>query len=252
MVSIENFDFDALAPVSAREPASIYTLNSEIVSPTIQILLVDSLTMERAGLQMLLSGEPDFELVGSVGDLTQAAEMAGTLNPHIVVVALSETNHNSLADLRKIVQAAPETRIIVLCRTADTDLYIEAVKNGALGVILKAEPPEVLPKVIRKVREGEAWLDRTTVASVLSSISRNPPAKDQEEWSLVKHLTQREREIVKMIGQGLNTRKIAKRLFMSESTIRHHLTSIYEKVGVTSRLELLIFAYRTGLEHSSS
>ncbi len=252
MISKEKENPDPFSPYQLHEPSECYFDHKQEIQEKIRVFLIDPLALERAGLQMLIAGDTDLLLTGGAGDIETAQDLADSLQPDIVVMTLSETTGESLNHIHKISQAFTEARIILLMRSADTEMYVSAVKNGAMGVVLKTQPPETLLKAIRKVHEGEAWLDHTTVAAVLSSFSRNPPTACQEEWSLVNQLTQREREIVKMIGQGLNTHKIAKRLFMSESTIRHHLTSIYEKVGVTSRLELLIFAYRTGLEHSST
>ena len=253
MAANELLNLDRLNSPGTKVITAFYSEDQEDPSDQIYILLVDPLTFERAGLQMLINSQPDLKLIGGVGDFDSASDVIGAMQPDIVILALSETSQQQINDVKKIAQAAPDTKIILLVRSADTDLCVKAVKNGAMGVILKTQPPETLLKAIRKVNEGEAWLDRTTVAAVLASLSRSQPATpSDEEHFLLNHLNQREREIVKFVGQGLNTRKIAKRLFLSESTIRHHLTAIYEKVGVSSRLELLIFAYRTGFEHCST
>lgn len=253
MEVIELLNLDRLNSLGTKETITLYSEDQEEPSNQIDILLIDPLTFERAGLQMLINSQPDLKLIGGLGDFDSALEVIGEVYPDIVVLALSESSQEQINEVRKIKQVAPGTRIILLVRSADTDLCIKAVKNGAMGVILKTQPPETLLKAIRKVNIGEAWLDRTTVAAVLAILSRNQPATaSDEENFLLNHLTPREREIVKFVGHGLNTCQIATRLFLSESTIRHHLTTIYEKVGVSNRLELLIFAYRTGLEHCSN
>lgn len=252
MPVIEVLYHDGWNLCETKEAIALYSGDEKVPSDQIYIMLVDPLTFERAGLQMLINGEPDLKLIDGVGDLDSALDVIREMQLDIVVLALSETSPEQIDDVKKIAQAAPDTRIILLVGSLDTDLCVKAVKNGAMGVIMKNEPPQILLKAIRKVNQGEAWLDHTTVAAVLESLSHGQPeTASHEEDYLLNDLTEREREIVKFIGRGMNTRQIAKQLFLSESTIRHYLTAIYEKVGVSSRLELLIFAYRTGLEHYS-
>jgi DNA-binding NarL/FixJ family response regulator len=252
MAAIDYINRDRLNSLGTKETITLYSQVQEEPSDPIYILLVDPLTFERVGLQMQINGEPDLKLIGVVGDFDSASDLIEAMQPDIIVIALSETSQEQINDVKKMAQAAPDSKIILLMGSADTELCVKVVKNGAMGVILKNQPPETLLKAIRKVNKGEAWLDHMTVAAVLESFSLSHPAtSSDEDQILLSHLTQREREIVKFVGQGLNTRQIAKRLFLSESTIRHNLTAIYEKVGVSSRLELLIFAYRTGMAHCS-
>ena len=115
-------------------------------------------------------------------------------------------------------------------------------------MISKNQSPEVLIKAIDKVNAGEVWLERSLIATVLSRLSRGQgtPRTDKETDNL-NHLSEREKEVVRLIGQGLKNRKISQELCISETTVRHHLTSIYSKLGVSDRLELLVYAHRNGL-----
>ena len=253
MGTIELLNLDRLNSLGTKQISTLYADEQVISCKQIYILLVDPLTFERAGLQMLITSQPDLKLVAGVGDFDSAAEVIAAMQPDIVVLALCETNQDQMHEVKKIAQTVPDTKFILLVSSADTDFCVKAVQNGAIGVILKTQPPETLLNAIRKVNKGEAWLDGTTVAAVLARLSHSQAASTEDEAIfLLNHLTQRECEIVKLVGKGLNTRQIAKRLFLSESTIRHYLTSIYEKVGVSSRLELLIFAYQTRLEPCSN
>lgn len=227
---------------------------SKPVSPNlIRVLLVDKLVLERAGLRLLISGEPDLCLAGECSELTEAEHLAQELKPDIIVLAHpNEPAIDEMHLIYSLVRTSEKSRLILLVRSSEPDFYIQAVQNGALGVVLKTQPPETLLMAIRKVHAGEAWLDRSTVALVLTFFSRNRPVNASLPIPAgFDQLTKREREIVHLIGQGLNTKKIAQQLYISESTVRHNLTSIYEKVDVSGRLELLIYAYYSGAHNPS-
>jgi DNA-binding NarL/FixJ family response regulator len=117
-----------------------------------------------------------------------------------------------------------------------------------MGLVLKEKPGDVLLKAIERVHAGEIWIDRTVIASVITEMTRhsNGEEQDSEEYK-INSLTAREREVVTLVGEGLKNRDIAARLFISETTVRHHLTSIFDKLGVSDRFELAIYAYRHGL-----
>jgi len=117
-----------------------------------------------------------------------------------------------------------------------------------MGVVFKTQSPEMLLKAIEKVNLGEVWLERSLIANVLSRLSRNSkPQKSDLDSNGINVLSTREKEIVRLIGQGYKNKKISTQLCISETTVRHHLTSIYSKLGVSDRLELLVFAHRYGL-----
>jgi len=188
------------------------------------------------------------KLVGEAGDLHEALHIIADLKPDIILLELSQNGNLELEAIPQLIHANGKSRIILVTSSTDPCLYHQAMQCGVLGVVLKTQKPEVLLKAIRKVYEGEAWVERSMVASLLTNITRNQPAIPTHlETECIAHLNQREKEIVCLIGNGLNTKQIASQLFISESTVRHYLTSIYEKVNVSGRLELLIFAYRVGL-----
>ncbi len=221
---------------------------SKEMKHTIRIVMVDYLTMIRAGFRMIISNQADMELVGDAGNLQEALHVIQSANPDIILLVLSEAGNLDLESIPQIVKTAQKGRVILITRSNSQDLYLQALKYGVVGVVLKSQPPEVLIKAIRKVHAGEAWVERSLVASLLSEFSLiQPSGKTEQEQDCIAKLSEREQDIVQLIGLGLNTRQIAKNLFLSESTVRHNLTAIYDKVGVTGRLELLVFAYRVGL-----
>ena len=130
----------------------------------------------------------------------------------------------------------------------DPKVQQKAVEDGVVGVISKTQPPETLIKAIEKVHAGEVWLERSLIANVLGRLSRSQPAvKVDQEAVSINSLSEREKEVVKLIGQGYKNKRISSELCISETTVRHHLTSIYDKLGVSDRLELLVYAHRYGL-----
>jgi DNA-binding NarL/FixJ family response regulator len=131
--------------------------------------------------------------------------------------------------------------IILLTESQDSDFQQRAIKLGARGRVAKNQTPEILFKAIQKVHAGEVWFERVIMATVLGEMSR------QNEAARIETLSKREREVVVLIGEGLKNKQIADRLFISETTVQHHLSSIFGKLGVADRLELVIYAYRQGL-----
>jgi DNA-binding NarL/FixJ family response regulator len=214
----------------------------------IRIALVESLALVRAGIRSLIAEEPGMELVGEAGDFDTAIRIVSTRHPDIILLELNQAANLGLADIPRLLQAGNHTRIILVTRSTDPNTYIQAFQNGVLGVVLKTHPPEALIKAIRKVHSGEAWIERSMVAHLLNNMTQSHPATPSKaEVESIAILSQREREIVQYVGQGMNTRDIAAQLYISETTVRHYLTSIYEKLGVSGRLELLIYAYRVGM-----
>jgi len=188
------------------------------------------------------------QVVGEAGSLSEGLELVTSLKPDIILVELNLTDRPEVDILSALVQAAQGARLILVTGISDPKLLQGAVEDGVVGVIYKTQAPETLIKAIEKVHQGEVWLERSLIANVLSRLSRNQPASkaDPEEES-INRLSEREKEVVKLIGKGLKNKRISTELCISETTVRHHLTSIYNKLGVTDRLELLVYAHRYGL-----
>jgi DNA-binding NarL/FixJ family response regulator len=147
-----------------------------------------------------------------------------------------------------LVAMCAKARLIALTSDQDKQMYRRAVRLGAMGLMHKDQPPGTLIKAVERVYAGEVWLDRSLTASVLGEISRGSAAKEASpEAAQIASLTDREREVISAVGAGLKNKQIADVLFISEVTVRHHLTSIYSKLEVSNRLELIIYAYRHGL-----
>jgi two-component system, NarL family, nitrate/nitrite response regulator NarL len=213
----------------------------------IRIVTIDEHELLRAGLCSLLSQEKGFEVVGSASSWPEAMMLIQREQPDVVLYSINADGTN-IDFLPELLAVSENTRILALADTGDKELLRRAVRQGAAGVLSKNQPAATLIKAIERVRAGEAWLDRSTTASLLLELSpRNRAVKQDPEKMKIASLTEREREVIRLVGNGLKNRQIAEKLFISDITVHHHLTSIYSKLDVADRLELLIFAYRNGL-----
>jgi two-component system, NarL family, nitrate/nitrite response regulator NarL len=213
----------------------------------IGILLVDDHAVVRAGLKMLIEGEPEMRIIGEASCRAEALSAAAA-QPDVILLDLDLGEENGLDFLPDLLQLAPAARIIVLTGVTDSEIHQQAVMLGAMGLVLKAEVTRVLLTAIRKVFAGEAWLNRSMVAKVISEISHHGKVSQLDsEAARIASLTEREGQVIALVGEGLRNRQIGDRLFISEKTVRHYLTSIFDKLEVTDRLELIIYAYQHGL-----
>jgi len=209
-------------------------------SKKITIVIADDHTIFRDGLRKLLSLEPDFEVVAEARDGNEVIEVVREHDPDILLLDLKMPGIDGLAVLQRIQSHKLKTRIIVLTASEDEGEYVRAMKYGTSGIVLKQTATDLLLKSIRKVYEGEIWLDAKTTAAVMrqfaSPAGANPRERDKPR------LSNREREIVALVAQGLKNREIAERMFISEQTVKNHLHNIFDKLGVSDRLELALYA----------
>jgi DNA-binding NarL/FixJ family response regulator len=214
----------------------------------IRIVLLDAHTLFRAGLRLIIESQPGMVIIGEAGNIDDSVEIITRLNPDIILVELNLECLPDLDIVPALVKASGGVRLILVTGINDPKLLQKAVEDGVVGVIFKTQPPETLLKAIEKVHAGEVWLERSLIANVLVRLSRNQPViKVDQETNNINSLSEREKEVVKLIGQGFKNKRISSELCISETTVRHHLTSIYDKLGVSDRLELLVFAHRYGL-----
>ncbi len=221
-------------------------------APTlIRILIVDDHLVVRAGLHMLIENHPGMTVVAMASNRSEALELAATAAPNLILLDLDLGGENALTFLTQLEETAPNARVLVLTGLRDTDAHRQAVQLGAMGVVLKEHAPDVLIKAIEKVHAGEIWLDRPTMGRMLREMSGREEKEVDPEVAKIESLTQREREVVALIAEGLKNKQIAQRLFISETTVTHHLSSVYSKLGVSDRLELVIYAYAHKLVEKS-
>ena len=212
---------------------------------TIRILLIDDHVVVRAGLRMLIESQPGLKVVSEAGDRASAIAAVRSEQPDIILLDLHLGEDNGLNFISEII-ASSKARIIVLTGIMDIAMHQKSVRLGAAGLILKEQASEVLIRAIERVHAGETWFDRSLMANALAEMAQIQVAS-RLTGKGVDLLSEREREVIGLVCEGLQNKHIASRLSISETTVRHHLTSAYSKLDVTDRLELAIFAFRNGL-----
>ena len=211
----------------------------------IRILLIDDHVIVRAGLRMLIENHGGMIVVGEAGTRIDALAIATREQPDIVLLDLDMGAESGLDFMPHLLAGAPNARIVILTGVRDPDAHRRAVRLGAIGLVFKEKATEVLIKAIEKVHAGEVWLDRALTASVLSELSHAGARGNVDpEAQKISFLTERELEVVGLVCEGLKNKQIGDRLFISELTVRNHLTSILSKLGLTDRFELALYAYR--------
>jgi DNA-binding NarL/FixJ family response regulator len=219
---------------------------------SIRIVLVDDHAVVRAGLRLLLERDPRFAVVAEAGTASEALEAAGNHQPDVIVLDLDLGLENGIDCLPGLRRAAPDARVLVLTGVRDAAAHQQAVRLGAVGILAKEHAPESLLRAVDRVYAGESWLDRSTTATLLSELAGQGRSKRVDpEAEKIASLSPREREVIALIMEGLRNKEIAERLFISEATVRHHLTSIFEKLRVSDRLGLTIYAFKHNLAISN-
>jgi two-component system nitrate/nitrite response regulator NarL len=209
-------------------------------------MVIQQQAMVRAGLRLLLESHSRLTVIGEASNRMEALAVATREQPDVILLDADSGVEISLEILPELFAAVPETRVITITSAQDPELDQKAVCLGAVGLVTKNQPAEVLFQAIEKIHAGEAWIDRCMVARAHRELTRPSPDTDREA-SRIATLTGRQREVLGLVAQGLKNGQIAARLFIAEATVRHHLTSIFEKMGVGDRLSLVIHAYRYGL-----
>ena len=206
-----------------------------------RVLLSGDRLLIRTALNALLSSMSEMTVVGECPNTPDALATAVSGARPSVIVMDYEFDGRAPDELAALLRAANGCPVLIVTAREDAQGISSAIRNGALGVVLKYRPAEVLLRAITAVAAGQTWLERSMVANLFQ-----PPRADRTSAPRDK-LTRREAEIVELIRLGLQNKKIAERLCISETTVRHHLTSIYGKLAVANRLELMRYAYGDGL-----
>lgn len=218
----------------------------------IRVVLADDHPIVRDGLKKLLALEDDIQVIGEAADGRELVQVVQQMNPDVVVLDLRMPNMDGLATLQVFQQLELKPKIIVLTASEDKNEFVQAMKLGCSGIVLKQTAPELIVKSIRKVFAGEIWLDSHTTAAVMRQFasandvmgaSGTVGARGRER----SPLSQREREIVGLVAQGYKNREMAEKMFISEQTVKNHLHNIFDKLGVSDRLELALYAIHKGL-----
>jgi DNA-binding NarL/FixJ family response regulator len=211
---------------------------------TLRVLVADDQSMVRAGFRMLLSGEPDIEVVAEASNGLEAVDKTARYEPTVVLMDIRMPELDGLEATRRIL-AADETARVLILTTFDLDEYVyEALRAGASGFVLKDDPPEQLLAAIRTVAAGEALLSPAVTRRVIAKFTRLPRHAPPSE---VGELTERELDVFRLVARGLSNAEIGQELFISETTVKTHITHLLQKLGLRDRVQAVVLAYETGL-----
>ncbi len=244
-----------------------------------RILIIEDEEIVREGLSLLIAQQAGFSVIGKASTVEDAVTIARQEHPDVALLDIKLGNDDGIDCLSELQFVSPETRVVILTGMSDIESHYAAVSNGAMGIVRKMEGSETLINAIRKVLAGEVWLNGQLMAKVLDDLRRTranqfsepaeahgkeglqpdladrqvagwrlpTPRRDKYEDVKIARLTDREREVVQLIGQGMRNQQIADQLRISVITVRHHLTSIFSKLEVGDRFELAIYSFRHGL-----
>jgi two-component system nitrate/nitrite response regulator NarL len=205
----------------------------------IRILVADDHAIFRDGLRKLLEVADDVQIIGEASNGVECVKMLGKLKPDILLLDLRMPEKDGLGVLEEVNFDSLPTRVIVLTAAEDDRDVVRAMRLGARGVVLKQSASDLLLKSIRKVYDGEIWLDNRMTAEVIDAFKKSSESGQRREKPL---LSDREKEIVQLVAQGFRNREIGEKLFISEQTVKNHLHNIFDKLGVSDRLELALYA----------
>jgi len=213
---------------------------------SVRVLLADDQAMVRAGFRMILGSEPDIEVVGEAENGEQAAAAARRLRPDVVLMDIQMPGGDGLQATRRITGSDGLTSRVVILTTFERDEYVfEAMQSGASGFLLKNAPPEELIHAVRVVAAGDALLAPSVTRRIIEQFARRPVAPDVR--ARLESLTQREREVLVMLARGNSNAELAAELFVTEGTIKTHVSSLLAKLGLRDRVQAVVLAYESGL-----
>jgi two-component system, NarL family, nitrate/nitrite response regulator NarL len=216
---------------------------------TIRIVIADDHPIFRDGLRRLLETETDLKVIGEASDGGEAVKMARQLKPDIMLLDLSMPKQTGMDALRELTNAANSqpVRVILLTAAAEKRQIVEALQLGARGVVLKDSATQLLLKSIHTVMAGEYWVGRESVSNLVQYLRTLVQSSGEEAKQKKFGLTPRELEIVSAVVAGYSNKEIAEYFKISEDTVKHHLSNIFDKLGVSTRLELALFAVNQSL-----
>jgi len=212
----------------------------------ISVVLVESQRLIREALRALVEGSGQIEVVAEAATADEAASLVEAHHPDVAVLSTDGRDQREIALFQQLPRLADATRPLLITAQTDTNLHARAIELGALGIVLKTHSAQILVKAVRKVSAGELWLDRVQTADLVGRLTHRK-SEGESDLAKIGRLTVRERQIVTLVTDGLTNKELAGRLSISEATARNHLTSILEKLGLSNRFQLAVYAFRKGL-----
>jgi len=214
----------------------------------IRVVIADDHPIVRDGLRKLLSVEEDIDVVGEAADGQELLDHMESWRPDVILLDLRMPKTDGLTALQTLNTTNNPAKVIILTASEDKNEFVQAMKLGCAGIVLKQTSAELIVKSIRKVHAGEIWLDAHTTAAVMRQFATAEAAaaagiRGRERAPL----SSREREIVALVAQGYKNKEMAEKMFISEQTVKNHLHNIFDKLGVSDRLELALYAIHKGL-----
>lgn len=221
------------------------------VTGNIRLLIADGHPIVLEGLRSVLAQYPAIQIVGQAVDGIEAIEKTVQLDPDVLLMDVKLPRIDGLTVLKNLQTRAPRSKVILFASNDSKDDFVEAMKLGCCGILLKENPPNLIEKSINRVHGGEIWLDSNTTAAVIrhfaapgdypAAHTNGKPTRERAQ------LSQREREIIILIAQGYKNKEIAEKMFITEQTVKNHLHNVFDKLGVSDRLELALYAIHNSL-----
>jgi DNA-binding NarL/FixJ family response regulator len=215
-----------------------------------RVLIVDDDHLVRAGLVELLTDEPDIEVIGQAATGREAVERVRRLDPDVVLMDVRMPDLDGIGATRELARVSPRARVLILTTFEQDDYVFGALRAGASGFLLKRTRPEELIAAVHAVAAGDSLLSPSVTRRVIDRIAQQP-APDLAGHAKLEELTLREREVLELIARGLSNREIAAHIVVEESTVRSHIRHILSKLELRDRVQIVIFAYESGLNRSS-
>jgi DNA-binding NarL/FixJ family response regulator len=216
-----------------------------------RVLIADDDGLMRAGLVELFSGEPEIQIVGEAATGCEAVERARRLDPDVVLMDVRMPDLDGIGATRELAQAAPGARVLILTTFEQDDYIFGALRAGASGFLLKRARPEELIAAVHTIAAGDSLLSPSVTRRVIDRMAQQP-TPDVADQAKLHELTPREREVLELVARGLPNREIARQLVVEESTIRTHVRRILMKLGLRDRVQIVIFAYETGVNQPAA
>lgn len=213
----------------------------------IPILLVDDQALFREGLRTLLSVHADLLVVGEAANGSEALQRVNALQPSVILMDLRMPVLGGVETTRRVRTLHPQVKVIVLTTFDDDEEVFEALRAGAVGYLLKDAPPEKLAEAIRAAARGESFLQPSIAAKVVAEFSRLSQPSPRRESSLPQPLSEREREVVRLLAHGMSNKEIAGALNLAEGTVKNHMSNVLGKLGVLDRTQAALKARELGL-----